>query len=98
MGTALKLCGNIRITDNRSRDELREHCNISGKVDDVLLRRHLAAIHVNRVAEYLECIEADTDRQCYFQKRYRKTCYGVEVCDEEVCVLAVSQKSETQHH
>ena len=48
---------------DRPRDEVREHGNETGKIDEVRHRLGLAAINVDRVAERLKGVEADAERQ-----------------------------------
>ena len=48
---------------DRPRDEMREHGNEAGEIDEVRHRLGLAAINVDRVAERLEGVEADAERQ-----------------------------------
>ena len=89
--SVLKLERNVVVTNDGTRDELGEHCNVSRKVDGVLLRL-LAAIYVNDVGDDLEGVEGDTDRKNDLQKRDRGAEDLVEVVNEEVHILEVEHK------
>src|SRR6266436_4836424 len=56
-----------------ARDEMREHRNEAGEIDEVRHRLSLAAINIDRVAERLKGIETDAERQHHAEK-------GVELC------------------
>ena len=67
----LQLGRDIAVAHDWARDELREHGNIGGKIDKIMLRRHIAAVYVDLIAGDLKRIEADADRQGDLQKRER---------------------------
>ena len=87
----LKLKCYVVVTDDGTRDELGEHCNVSGKVDGVLLRL-LSAVYVNNVGDDLEGVEGDSDWKNDLQKRDLGAEDLVEVVDEEVHILEVEHK------
>ena len=47
--SVFELIRNVLITDDRSRDELREHRDVSREVDDVLLHLRRPSVNVDRV-------------------------------------------------
>ena len=79
------------VTDDGARDELGEHCNVSGKVDGVLLCL-FASVYVNDVGDDLEGVEGDTDRKNDLKKRDRGSEDLVEVIYKEVHILEVEHK------
>ncbi len=63
-------CGAMSaVADDGPGDELREHGHIGGKVDEVPLGRHVAAVDVDDVAEDLKGIKADADGQGHAEQR-----------------------------
>jgi hypothetical protein len=58
-----QLAGDIGIADDRAGDQLRKQRDIGCQADQVFLRFDLPAVDINRIAEDLKGIEADTDRQ-----------------------------------
>ena len=94
----LELSGNICVAHDRTCDQLREHGDVGGEVDVVALRRHIAAIDVDDIADDLEGIEADADRQRDLQKRDRQPGDGIEAGDEEVSVFAIAEHGKAEHN
>ena len=88
---------NIGIPHDRASDQLREQCDISCKIDRILLCGSLSSININRIAENLEGIEADADGERDPQQRNRHSCDGVPVLDKEVGILKVTKYAETQY-
>ena len=60
---AAQLVVDLREADDRPGDELREHRDEAGEVDEVAQRPRVAAVDVDRVAHRLEGVEADAERQ-----------------------------------
>src|SRR6478735_205430 len=58
-----ELLGEKRELQDRSCDEVREHGNEAGEIDEVRHRLRLAAVDIDRVTERLESIEADPEWQ-----------------------------------
>jgi len=59
----LELLREERKLQDRSRDEVREHRDEAGKIDEVRHRFRLAAVNIDRVAQRLEGVEADSERE-----------------------------------
>ena len=97
MGAMLQLRGNVRVAHDGAGDELREHGDIGGKVDEITLRLHVAAVDVHHIAEDLKGVEADADGQRHAEQRNMQPRERVKAGEEEVRVLAVAQKSQTEH-
>ena len=91
MRSALKLIGNIGITHNRPCNQLRKKRNICCKINQIPLCRNLPAVNVNGIAEYLERIKADSNRQSHPKQRNRKPCHFVEVTYQEISIFKISQ-------
>ncbi len=88
---------------DRPRDEMREHGNEAGEIDEVRHRLGLAAIDVDRVAERLEGVEADAERQDDAEEgvelrvvKSEPFGQGVPALDPEVEVLEESEDREIQ--
>ena len=62
-----QLLRHIRIPDNRAGNELREHGHVAGKVNGIFLHLGLSPVHVHRIAENLEGVKADANRQRQLQ-------------------------------
>jgi len=78
----LKLPGDVRIADDRPGDQLREHRNVRRKIDIIPLRRNIATIDVNDIADDLKRVEADADGQRDLQERDRQPGDGIEARDD----------------
>ena len=50
MGPMLQFPGDVYIPDNGAGDQLREEGDISAKRNDILLRRHIAPVHIDGIA------------------------------------------------
>ena len=72
------LCVDIRISDNRSRYELREERDEHQEVDKRLLRLDFALVDVERVGHRLECVERNAYRQREGRNMEREAEYAVE--------------------
>ena len=59
----LQLLGEKRKFQDRPRDEMRKHGNEAGEINEVRHRFRFAAINIDRVAERLERVEADPERE-----------------------------------
>ena len=70
MLTLIKLPYYIRISDDRTCDKLREHCNIHSEGERIALNFNITTVYIYNIAHGLEGIEADTYRKCNFKKRY----------------------------
>ena len=79
MRSVFQLSCDIRITHDRSRNQLGKQRNISRKIDGIFLRPYFASVNVYRVAENLKGIKADADRESDLQKRDGKSCCCVEI-------------------
>ena len=77
-------------------DKLREHGDIGCQIDEIPLRRDGSAVHIHGIAQNLERIEADADRQRQPQQRDRQPGQSVQVGDHEIGILEVSQRTEAQ--
>ena len=64
---ALELIQEMASTLDRSGDQLREITYIKSKVAQVLFRRDLAVIDIDRIRKRLKGVEADPDGQQYIQ-------------------------------
>src|ERR1700676_656757 len=99
----LKLFGQKREFQNRSRDKVREHGNETGEIDEIRHRLGLAAIDVDRIAERLKGVEADAERQddaeeCFELRVLKSDRFGkgVPALDPEIEVLEESQHRQIQ--
>ena len=63
MGALSELVGDLLETDDRLGDQLREHGNIAGVVDEVMHHLRVAAVDVNHITHALECVEGNAERQ-----------------------------------
>ena len=105
MRARLELVGHVAEPDDRAGDELREHADEAGEVDEAPDRARLAAIDVNRVAHRLEGVEADAERQRHAQggvpvpRGQAERCQqGVVILEAEVEVLEESQERQVADH
>ena len=53
----------VNVPDNRSCNKLREHADIKKEIEIILLIIHIFSVNVNDIAQCLEGIERNTDRQ-----------------------------------
>ncbi|MFR1988583.1 MAG: hypothetical protein ACLS3C_00365 [Oscillospiraceae bacterium] len=93
-----QLHGDIGIADDRPGDELRKHGDIRCQIDQVPLRRDRPAVHVHGVAQDLERIEADADRERKAQQRRGQPGQRVQVCDHEIGILEIRKRPEAQEN
>jgi hypothetical protein len=91
MGATFKLKGYIAVSNDRSRNQLREKGNICSKVNGVLLRL-FTAIYVNNVGNDLEGVEGNSDGKNDLEKGDRSTKDFIEVINKEVHILEVEHK------
>ncbi len=59
----LQLLGEEGELQDRPRDQMREHGNEAGEIDEIGHRFRFAAINIDRVAERLESVKADPERE-----------------------------------
>ena len=90
----IELKRDIGITHDRARDELREKRDIGRKIDGISLRLNVTSVNVDGIAEDLEGIEADTDRESDIEERNGKSRNSVKVRDEKVCVFEISEEAQ----
>ena len=102
--TVLKLIGKERELEDGSSNQVGEHRHEAGKVDEVPHRLRIATIDVDDVAERLEGVEADTERQDDPEERIPLQVRGsnrnkraVVAVQEEVEVLEEPQHQEVRH-
>ncbi len=62
-GAMLQLLGEEGELQDRSRDQMREHGNEAGEIDEIGHRFRFPAIDIDRVTERLEGVEADPERE-----------------------------------
>ena len=100
-GSAEQLVGDLREADDGAGDQLREHGDVAGKVDEVADGSRIAAIDVDRIAHRLERVEADPERKGDPQRRLEPEMAESEPADEgvvaveaEVEVLEESEQRE----
>ena len=101
----LELVGHVAEPDDGAGDELREHGDEAGEVDEVADRARIAAIDIDRVAHGLEGVEADAERQRDAQGgvpvprgQSERSHQGVVVVDAEVEVLEEPQQRQVADH
>ena len=68
MAVTLELRQQVLGPFDRTSHQLREEADKGAELYDVLCDRHVFTIHVNRITECLECIEADTYGQNHVQR------------------------------
>ena len=90
--------------DDRACDELREHRNVAGIVDEVVHDLRVAAVDVDHVAHALERVEADAERQHHAEEpqilRFRNAQRGhrrVVVVKPEVEVFEEAEDRQVAH-
>ena len=93
-----QLSVDIRVADDRTRDQLGKKRNVGSQIDRILLRAHVASVDVHRIAEDLEGIEADPDRERDLQQGYGKPRHRVPIRNEKVGVFEIDQKSKRRSH
>ena len=87
MDAADELVREVAEPDDRARHEMRKHRDVAGEVREVPARRGLPAVDVDRVAERLEGIEADAERQRDAEGRLPGGAREAESADEPVEAL-----------
>ena len=97
MRTSGEVFFNGRVSHDRACDKLREEGNVRREMDEVALNLRLTAIHVDRVAERLESIEANTDRERDAKKPDARAEDGVHVTDKEVGILEESEHGNARY-
>ena len=95
VSAAFELFRNIGIADDRSGYELREKRHVCRKVNRIFLRRNIAAVNIDRIAEYLEGVKADAYRESDLEQRDRKSGNGVEVAYKKVNIFEISEHCKT---
>ena len=95
MGTLAQLWGQLAVAQDRPGNQVREQCNERGKVDEVVGRRGVLAVNVDDVAQGMEHIEGDAQRQ---ENRLQGKGIDAQRCEQggqhfgaEVGVLEVAQ-------
>src|SRR4051812_29663133 len=81
------LIGQERKLQDRSRDQVREHRDEAGKIDEVRHRFGFATVNVDRVAERLEGVEANPERKDDAKERVELRVLKTEGLDEVVVTL-----------
>ena len=74
-------------SDNWSGDQLGKHRHVGGKMKNVFLCFHLATVYIHVVADDLEAIEANPDREDDSRKRQRDAGGFVDTSDQEIGVF-----------
>ncbi|MNQ70728.1 hypothetical protein D3C85_853720 [compost metagenome] len=97
-----ELLGEILVAQHRPGNQLREQGDEGGEVDQVFRGFGVAAVHVDQVAERLENIEGDADRQDHVGQQERLEAgafeHLVDVRHAEVGVLEVTQGRQVAGH
>ena len=96
-GPFSKLPLHIRIPHDGPGNELRKHTDISAEGNQVMLRFHFAAVHIDHIGHGLERVKGNTDRQCKLLIRDIKGQHRVQVCDHESVIFIKSQDQEIDH-
>ena len=89
---------NIRVADNRSRNQLGEQDDVGAEVDDIVLRLDISAVDVDGIAHRLEGIKADAQRQCDRKVRHRYPGDRFDVFEEKPGIFKGKQDPEVQDH
>ncbi|MNF66323.1 hypothetical protein D3C84_481100 [compost metagenome] len=94
----VELVGEVAETQNRAGNQVREDRHEGREVDQVARGRGVAAIHVDDVADRLEDVERDTDRQQHVGEDERlktdRRHHRVDAVDAEVGVLEVAEDAQ----
>ena len=102
VGAVVELVGEVAETQHRAGDQVREDRHEGGKVDQVAGRRGVTPVDVDDVADGLEDVERDPDRQQHVgQDERRQTDRGhhrVDAVDAEVGVLEVAENAQVDGH
>ena len=94
---ALELPADVRVQDNRTGNQLREEHDEGAEVDQVVLHLDFAPVDIHRVGQNLEGVKADAQRQVELggiQQRQAQPQQGIDVGQEEVCVLKEEQEAQ----
>ncbi len=102
VGAVVELVDQVLEAQHRAGDQVREDRDEGGEVDQVVGRRGIAAVDVDDVADRLEGVEGDADRQQDVGQHERLHAERgddlVEAVDAEVGVLEVPEHAEVDHH
>ncbi|MND40616.1 hypothetical protein D3C80_313580 [compost metagenome] len=102
MGAVVELVDQVLEAQHRAGDQVREDRHEGGEVHQVAGGRGVAAIDVDDVADGLEDVEGDPDRQQDVREHERLHAEGgddgVEAVDAEVGVLEVAEDAEVHRH
>ena len=95
----VQLGRHVTVFDDGAGDQLREHDHIGPEVDDVLFRRHIAAVDVDGVGKGLEGVKADAQRQDADPLNGRKARpqQSVGALQDKICVLEIEQHPQAAH-
>lgn len=63
VGAGLQLVGNLLKADDRSGDQLREHRDVAGVVNEIANHLGVAAVHVDHITHRLKSVETDPEGQ-----------------------------------
>lgn len=72
-----------------------EHGNVEQQVHEAFLHRSLAAVHVNKIADRLENIEADANGERHFGHVHGQT-YGIEDIAEEAEIFESAEEAQVE--
>ena len=102
VGTLDELVGQVLVAQYRPGDQLREQGNEGGEVDRMASRLDIAAVDIDQVAERLEDVEGDADRQQHRGQHERLEAHrlqrGIDVGHAEVGIFEVAQHTEVADH
>ena len=96
----VQLVGHLAVFDDRPDDQLREEKHIHCKRDEVFLRRDLSGADIDLIADDLENVVADAQRQhrADVQRRQPQMRDLVDRVDQEVGILEVHQHAQIDEH
>ncbi|MNO93249.1 hypothetical protein D3C76_848460 [compost metagenome] len=98
VGAVVELVGQVAETQHGAGDQVREDRHERREVDQVAGGRGVAAVHVDDVADRLEDVERDTDRQQHVGEDERlktdRRHHRVDAVDAEVGVLEVAEDAQ----
>ena len=95
---AVQLPGNVRVADNRPRNQLGKQRHIRAEIDRISLGRGVSPVYIHHIADALEGVEADADGQRQMQQRQAQTGDGGDIGDEKVGVFEHAQQRHAGHH
>ena len=84
---APELVLDLRVADDRTRDQLRVHRLEAQEIDEALDGRRIAAIDVDDVAQRLQDVQADAERQRHAQRHIEPELGQPEPVDEAVVAV-----------